>query len=92
MIHQQKQSAIDQHLLVEGRGVSVAGCDSNVVGIAGSLQVVLAIGELELVGSLEVGVSGLVAGASIVLKIENLKLADNCKCCNTCTYKGRQKQ
>ena len=50
MIHQQRKTANDEHLLVEGLGVGGGGRN---VGVAGSL--VRAGGELELVGSLEVG-------------------------------------
>ena len=52
-----------EHLLVEGLGVGGGGRN---VGIAGSL--VRAGGELELVGSLEVGVAGLAVGAGVVLE------------------------
>jgi hypothetical protein len=57
-------------LLVEGLGVGGGGRN---VGIAGSL--VRAGGELELVGSLEVGVAGLAVGAGVILEVE--KLADH---------------
>ena len=70
VIHQQKRPAIAEHLLVEGLGVGGGGRN---VGIAGSL--VRAGGELELVGSLEVGVAGLTVGAGVVLEVE--KLADH---------------
>jgi hypothetical protein len=63
VIHQQRRKAVDDDLLVEGLGVGGGGRN---VGIAGSL--VRAGGELELVGSLEVGVAGLAVGAGVVLE------------------------
>jgi len=52
-------------LLVEGLGVGGGGGD---VGVTGSL--VRASGELELVGGLEVGVTGLTVGTGVVLEVE----------------------
>ena len=72
VIHQQRREAVDDDLLVEGLGVGGGGRN---VGIAGSL--VRAGGELELVGSLEVGVAGLAVGAGVILEVE--KLADHLK-------------
>ena len=70
VIHQRKDPTVAMHLLVEGLGVGGSGRN---VGIAGSL--VRAGGELELVGSLEVGVAGLAVGAGVILEVE--KLADH---------------
>ena len=52
-------------LLVEGLGVGGGGRD---VGVTGSL--VRAGGELELVGSLQVGIAGGAVGGGLILKIE----------------------
>jgi hypothetical protein len=61
------QDVLASNLLVEGLGVGGGGRN---VGIAGSL--VGAGGELELVGSLEVGVTGLAVGSGVVLEVEKL--------------------
>jgi hypothetical protein len=52
-----------QRLLVEGLGVGGGGRN---VGVTGSL--VRAGGELELVGSLEVGIAGGAVGGGVILK------------------------
>jgi hypothetical protein len=61
------QDLLESNLLVEGLGVGGGGRN---VGIAGSL--VGAGGELELVGSLEVGVTGLAVGSGVILEVEQL--------------------
>jgi hypothetical protein len=61
------QDLLESNLLVEGLGVGGGGRN---VGIAGSL--VGAGGELELVGRLEVGVTGLAVGSGVVLEVEKL--------------------
>merc|ERR1719502_396789 len=58
-------ATISLNLLVQGLGVGGGGRD---VGVTGSL--VRAGGELELVGSLQVGITGTLVGVVVLLKIE----------------------